>query len=99
MGVSSGWPRRDGRGEVRERAALLVWLVAALAMWMSIIAGSVAGVSATAVAVVVIELRVRVRRRRRDRTDRLVARLVGDQLSDDGLQQVLASWSKRYRRQ
>ena len=99
MGDSIGWLRGDGRGRARERAGLLVWFVAAVAMWVSIIAGSVAAVSAIAVTVVLIEVRVRVRRRRRVRADRLVAGLIGDQLSDDGLQQVLACWSKRYRRQ
>jgi hypothetical protein len=99
MGVIAGWLRGDGRGEARERAALVVWFVAAAAMWLSIISGSVAAVLAIAVTVVLIELRIWIRRRRRDRTDRVVARLIGGQLSDSGLEQVLDCWSKRYRRQ
>ena len=101
MGSIRGWLC----GWDREQALLLAGFVGYSTLFVATVLALVCGLPAVSVAIGLVaaagEFGVRrIRRvRLRDRTDRFVVRLIGDQLSDAGLQQVLDCWSKRYRRQ
>ncbi len=101
MNRISRWLRGWTLEQVRLLAGALFFTAVFVVMMLALMSGHlvVAATIGLVCAVVEVGLRWVNRVRRGDRIDRLVARLVGDGLSDAGLQQVLDCWSKRHRRQ
>lgn len=97
MGNKIDWTECRWRGCGRERASagLLVYSALSVVTIVAFASGHPAVSAAIAIAVAVVEVSIKVRRQRRERTERLVASLIGNQLSDVGLQQVLSCWSRR----
>lgn len=91
--------RGCGCGRQWALVGLLVYSALTAVTILAFAVGYPAVSAAIAVAAAVAEGVIRVQRRRRERAERLVASLIGDQLSDARLQQVIVCWSKRYRRQ
>ena len=81
-------------------AGALFYTALFVVLILSLASGHLAVAAAIGLGCGVLEvgLQLSSRLRRRDRTDRLVVRLIGDGLSDAGLQEVLDCWSKRHRR-